>query len=221
MQIQTTRTVLAAAVAATTAALTAPALAGVSGGTGQQYLIQTTGATALKAFTSADGNRGTYLLGQDSLQIGGSTYTLGTIGQSLGRPNLASGDLIDPPASADRLVYGYHETGSINGVLDLARRNGLFPGEAINITASNPHFTMGEEATGFPTTYDNGYSNFYDANVRTAPVPTVSGAFYDYTLAAKPVPQISYSDVRFEQAFRPQSDAPGFVAARPTQPQYG
>ncbi len=53
------RTALTAAVATTLAAiLPAHATIDVGDGVGSEYLVSTTGATALGAFTSASGNRG-------------------------------------------------------------------------------------------------------------------------------------------------------------------
>jgi hypothetical protein len=221
-----TRTALALAAASTLAAVAPLAQADVTGGTGQEFLIQTTGATALKAFSSADGNRGTYLLGQPSLVIGGSTYTLpsGAIAQPLGRQNRNSAPSFEPPLTADRLVYGYHETGSGNGIRDLAIRNGILVGSTVadapTISSSNPHFVMGEEHVNFPIgTLSNGYQSYYNSTPNQQAVPGVSGAFYDYTNAVKPLPQVAYSDVSFEQFFAVAGDA-RFDAA-PTDAGYG
>ncbi|MEM1013758.1 MAG: hypothetical protein AAGI46_16250, partial [Planctomycetota bacterium] len=210
-----------AAATVTVAGLTPAAFAtidSIGDGIGNEYLIQTTGATALKAFSSAEGNRGTYLLGLPTLTIGDTQYSLsGSIAQGIGQQLNGSPTIIEPGNNADRIVYGYHETGSGNGINDLAIRNGILSGSPPNISSSNPHFTMGEEFDSFPATLTNGYTTFYDGN-SNKPVPGISGAFYDVP-GNKPLPQISYSDVSFEQFFS-LSGAEAFDA-RPTSAGYG
>ena len=199
-----------------------PALADVDvgNGVGSQYYIQTTGATALSAFTTAVGNSGPFLLGQPSLRIGDTTYTLsGGVAQAIGAKNATSSQSFEPGQNADRIIYGFHSTGSINGIRDLAIRNGLLGGAVPGVNASNQLYVMGEVTSSFPAGLANGYGNFVDAAVRTAPVPGVSGAFYDASVGQKPIPQIAFSDVRFEQGFALPGASNAF--ARPTQAGYG
>ena len=215
--------VLAAAAAATVALIAPAAVADidVGDGIGSEYYIQTTGATALAAFTSAAGNRGTYLLGQPSLVIGDTTYTLptGNFGQAIGAQNATTNTAFEPGTNADRIVYAYHSTGSVNGIRDLAIRNGLLAGTPPDVNASQSLFVQGEQVPTFPATLTNGYGRFVNSVEDNAPVPGVPGAFYDYTTSVKPVPQISYSDVRFEQAFSLEGQA--MLRDRPTEAGYG
>ena len=221
---------LAAAAAPVALALTAAALMplaparadiDVGDGVGNDYYIQTTGATALGAFTSAAGTRGPYLLGQGSLTIGDTVYTLpsGSVAQAIGAQISNSPAGFEPGPNADRVVYGYHSTGSVNGIRDLAIRNGLLAGTPPTVNDTQPLYVMGEIAANFPANLTNGYSRFVNSTPDNAPVPGVSGAFYDYTTDAKPVPQISYSDVRFEQAFSLEGQA--MLRDRPTEAGYG
>lgn len=192
--------------AAATAAAGVTARAAVSGGSGQEFIISTSGATALSAFTRAgDGttfNRGPYSLGQPTLQIGGSTYTLDANGQRLGRAVTTSGLTNEPPLTADRFVYTYHEIGLVNGVNDVAQDGGLLPiNPAIDAFASgNPFWHVGTRLNSAPangTVLSNGY-----------------------TFTGKQPVRIAWSDVRAEQAF----GVPGGTAspsARPTLAGYG
>jgi hypothetical protein len=215
---------IVAAASLTAAALTPAVLADISSlgdGIGNEYLIQTTGATALKAFSSADGNRGTYLLGLPTLTIGDTVYNLsGGFAQGIGQQVNGAPSIIEPPSTADRIVYGYHETGSGNGINDLAIRNGLLSGSPATISSSNPHFVMGEEFVNFPTSgLTNQYDAFYNNTANEKAVPGVTNAFYDYTTNSKPLPQIAYSDVSFEQFFALSGNES--FDARPTTAGYG
>lgn len=190
-----------AIVAAAVAATVSPAIAGVSGGMGQEFVIPTTGATALRSFTSAENNRGPYLLGQGSLLIGGSTYTAQFPGgQAFGILNKATGSSgPEPSTSADRIVYQYHSTGSVNGIREVARAQGLLGTSPFPVSSSNQLFVMGQPLSSLNGA---GLSNGYGSTV---------GASYE--------PIIAYSDVRADQAFR----VPGTPAvnAAPTAPGYG
>jgi hypothetical protein len=175
---------------------------GTTGGAGREYLVPTTGATALKAFTSADGNRGTYTLGLNELRIGNTLYTRPGIGQSQAfgqQIRNAPVSILEPENNDDRIVYGYHETGSINGINDLVRAQGLQPtANNVAITGSNPYFIMGQEANSVAT------------------LSTRYGGFLD----AKPAPVISYSDVGANQAFG-LSGAPAAFNSTPLTAGYG
>jgi hypothetical protein len=197
---QTVNAAVALAAASTLASL---AHAGVTGGSGQEFIISTSGATALSAFTRAgDGttfNRGPYSLGQASLVIGASTYTLDANGQRLGIALRNAPISNEPPTSADRLVYNYHEIGSINGIIDVAQAGGLLPAQSFNVTSGNPFWHMGTRLNSAPT--------------------VGSTLTNDYTWQGKQPVRIAWSDVRAEQAFSiPGTSAPG---ARPTAAGYG
>src|SRR5687768_9071133 len=189
--------------AAATVAASVTAHAGVTGGSGQEFIISTSGATALSAFTRAgDGvtlNRGPYSLGQGSLVIDGSTYTLDASGQRLGI-GLRNNPLAnEPPLGADRLVYNYHEIGSVNGVNDVAQAGGLLPVTGFPISSGNPFWHMGTRLNAEPamgTTLANGYG-----------------------WQGKHPVRVAWSDVRAEQAFSIAGSAN--FNARPTQPGYG
>jgi copper oxidase (laccase) domain-containing protein len=117
------RSIVLFAAASTVAGI---AHAGVTGGTGQVYPVYTTGATALGNFTSAVGNKGPYLVGASGLQIGASTYTVDTIlGQAFAQTVSGSPVTGEPPSTADRIAYFYHSTGSVNGIREVARAQGL------------------------------------------------------------------------------------------------
>ena len=193
--------VVAAAAAMAAGGLTARA--GVTGGTGQEFVISTSGATALSAFTRAgDGsvlNRGPYSLGQDALVIGGSTYTLDATGQRIGRGLLNNPLANEPPLSADRIVYHYHEIGSVNGVNDVAQAGGLLPATNFATSSGNPFWHMGTRLNAAPangTVLSNGY-----------------------TWQGKQPVRIAWSDVRAEQAFSLAGAAA--YDKRPTAAGYG
>ncbi|MEM7807677.1 MAG: hypothetical protein AAF561_06165 [Planctomycetota bacterium] len=216
------RSAISAAAAATLAAiLPTHAAIDVGAGVGSEYLVSTTGATALGAFTSASGNRGPYLLGQSSLTVGDTVYTLpsGAVAQAIGSTFANSPTSFEPGPNADRYVYSYHSTGSVNGIRDLAIRNGLLGGDAPTVNASQSLFVQGQQVDTYPSTLTNGYGNFFDGTAQNAPVPGIAGAFYDANTTAKPIPQISYSDVRFEQAFSLGGTAA--IGNRPTADGYG
>jgi hypothetical protein len=180
------------------------AFADVTGGTGQEFIVSTSGATALSAFTRAGTdtsfNRGPYSLGIPTLTIGTSVYTIGT-GQRFGIANKNAPLGSEPPTTADRIVYTYHEIGSVNGVNDVAQDGGLLPiNPAIdNITSGNPFWYMG-------------------ARINTAPAigSTTSNG---YTYQGKQPVRIAWSDVRSDQAFSIGGSAT--FDARPTIGGYG
>lgn len=203
-------------------------MAGVTGtgpgGTGREFLVSTTGATALSAFTStlnegvspAQQNFGTLLLGGTSLTIGGTTYSPELSGQLLGRFDTTSagegGTHNQPGTNRDRLVYSYHNTGSINGILDVAFTNGVLPGTSpVVISSSNPLFVNGVRANSLPPSRGAG---FFQPTGSVAPLNTVPvvGGNYQTTLGIKSYPQVAWSDVRSVQAFA-QLGSPTFNAA--------
>lgn len=188
--------------AATVAALGSTSLAGVSGGSGQEFIVSTSGATALSAFTRAGTgtayNRGPYSLGSSSLVIGGSTYTIGS-GQRFGIADKTAPLGSEPAAAADRIVYTYHEIGSVNGVIDVAQAGGLLPSQTFAVSSGNPFWYMG-------------------ARIDSAPA-VGSTTLNGYTYQGKQPVRIAWSDVRADQAFAlPGTASP---AARPVTAGYG
>src|SRR5688572_15191044 len=166
-----THAALAAAVAA---AVGQPARAEVAPGGGVTspvtYNISTTGATAIGRFNSMEANSFIMTLGQNSpLTIGRSTYSLNASGiaQPLGAFNLSSGT--DPLLNQDRFAYYYHQTGSIEGILELADTYGLNAAAALrrptDATSSNPVWMMGNRV------------NAINYNNATNAVDTASQAF--------------------------------------------
>jgi hypothetical protein len=193
------------------------AMAGVTGtgpgGTGREFLVSTTGATALSAFTSTlredttppTPNFGTLLLGGTSLTIGGTTYSPETTGQLLGRfDNTSAGEAgqhNQPGLNRDRVVYSYHNTGSVAGIFDLAFTNGVLPGTSpVTISSSNPLFVNGVRANSLPPSRGAGFFQPVGSTQPLSAVPIVGGN-YQTTLGIKAYPQIAWSDVRTVQAF--------------------
>lgn len=160
---------------------------------GRVYRISTTGATALGAFARANANRGPFLVGDPAgIRIGNSVYTpppgVFTVGLTFATAQAgSSAGAPEPSLSADRAVYFYHETGSVNGVRELLRAQGMLPTGTTPFTASgtNPLWVMGTAKTSFGGT-QNGYT-----------VPALGG--YN--------PVVAYSDVRAVQAFSVPGDA--------------
>lgn len=215
MQVRTIRAALAIAAAAGCAV---PVMATVTGGTGKEFLVSSTGATAVGAFTNGS-NAGIFRLGSDTLTLGASMYTLtGVGGQTLGIADKSAMPL-PIPTTADRFVYSYHETGSIRGIQDLVTRNGLLAGTLPPVQDSQRLYVMGSVITTLPASPSNGYGNFVDATPNNAPVPVVGGFYDPAGSPPKPTPQISYSDVRSEQAFAISGAAS--PDKRPLQAGYG
>lgn len=221
-------TVLAAAVASTPLA----AWAGVTNdpsftGPGEEFVVSTSGATALGAFTRARNADGTYLrapnaLGSPELRIGRTVYTIGT-GQFFGIADKNAIIAQEPGLNNDRIVYRYHERGSLQGVLDLIDTNGLLlingqPAPArpqADAQSANPQFINGNRFTLPNTGPLGGYSNGanYDNNANPpAPLPPAQQT-------GQPVVRIAWTDVRFEQVF--SIDGTPGVYKRPLDPGYG
>jgi hypothetical protein len=216
MQDRLRNAVWAAASAAVIGLTSTLAMAGVSGGSGREFVVSTTGATALAAFSTArntDGsvNRGPFFVGSynydtdsdglnDVFRFGDSNYTINSAtGQAFGIANLNSVQTPpEPTTTADRVVYMYHSTGSINGIKDLARAQGLLTADAFPVSANNQLFVMGQRQNGI-TGFTNGYQSYLNSG--------------------KPEPIIAYSDVRSAQAFA-QTGASDFNA-KPLEAGYG
>ncbi len=176
-------------------------------GNSQTFLISTSGATALSAFTRAGTgstfNRGPYALGVSSLTIGDTQYSLTSAGQYIGRRDNNIAALSNEPTSgADRILYNYHEIGSVNGVIDVATANGvLVPGASF-------------------TAFNSGNPFWHQGLRLNAGVPSIGTTLSNnYVFQGKQPVRVAYSDVRFEQAFG-LSGTPA-IGNRPTAPGYG
>lgn len=225
---KSTNPILAAAVATT---LAGSALADINPTTVSgpvAYDVSVTGATALGALTrgantNSNNNptseqNGLWRLGSSPLTIGRSTYTFGAVSpvqQYLGYRDVAvpiSGE--NTVRDSDRIVYQYHEVGSINGILELVKSNGLFrvggvpqPPQAPDTpSVSAPLWRMGWKQIN-ATTY------VVDGNGTQA--ATAGG----YAAQAQPFARIAYSDVRSFQAFA--VDGSSSSENRPRQSGYG
>lgn len=192
--------------------------------TGREFYIGTTGATALSAFTSTGSgtsqNFGAVALGSSELRVGNTRYTAELTGQSMARFAGSTSQLNSPGTDADRLVYSYHNLGSINGIIDLARQNGLLSGDAFAVTSSNPIFINGATGTSIPVTNAAVTGQFLasSAGAINSPVPGLGGN-YQQVAGFKPRPQIAWSDVVSRQAFA--QPGTGSVGARPLAAGYG
>lgn len=233
------RTCLAAATAAVTLSLLTSA--GLAQTTDQkidgEIVISTSGATALGAFTrmnnnsgpvgatdqptAASVNYGPIALGQSSLTYGTTTFNLvpGTV-KYLGQRIAGTPVGGEPTAGQDRLRYHYLESGSVQGVLDLADSNGLLIGSAARrpkdpssnlfLWVNGNRYTAPNSTGGFANnrTIGQNYTSFPNA-----PTTPQNG---------QPLTRIAWSDVRFEQAFAVGGGgSTGGIGKTPTQTGYG
>jgi hypothetical protein len=176
-----------------------------------EYQVSASGATALGALTrgavtnsnnfpTAEQN-GLWRLGTGSLRIGRTVYSSNVGATQLiglrdknattGNPN------VDGIKTADRLVYQYHETGSINGVLATVKGGGLFLGGGNPFgnelapeepSQSAPRWRMGWSQV-------NSTQYIIDGNGNTSTNPG------GYSAYAPPNVRIGWTDVRSFQAF--------------------
>jgi hypothetical protein len=239
--------VLAAATAAV--AFAAPVFAqptpvgGTDGGAGREYYIGTTGATAFAAFTTLGDSGATppgysygpNLVGTSSgLRIGNTFYPpTSSTGQAFIR-HQGLGSFNPPSATDDRIVYSYHNLGSINGILDLAYQNGVLPPpggpgtDPYNVTSTNRLFFHGLRFNSISSTASSTItSNFgVTAGALASPIPSnasgggsTAGGHYQTVLGRKAVPQVAWSDVVTKQAFALAGTAT--VGSRPFVAGYG
>ncbi|HYO11002.1 MAG TPA: hypothetical protein VER17_18705 [Tepidisphaeraceae bacterium] len=215
------------------------------------YNVSTTGATAIGRFNSMEGNSFAITLGQNApLTIGRTTYSLnaGGAAQRLGALD-ASASSTDPLLAQDRMAYYYHQTGSIEGVLELADTYGLNAAAAVrkptDATSSNPVWMMGNRVNGV------NYNNATNAVEIVSSGTTVRNEFNGYTLGrnyrntgatdnafrnsastatadqvttAPPgqnFARIAWSDVKAQQAFAKGAPATSAFNARPNTVGYG
>ena len=195
-------------------------------GPGREFIVSTSGATALGAFTRANNGsptavppqgsytRSSFSLGQSSLRIGQTVYTrVGASGQFYGISNLGVSDPLEPGLNNDRIVYQYLERGSINGLNDLINSNNLRIGGA----PAGPQ-------PPFPTLNQPLWQNG-NYLAPTGPGTYTTNGGYTYTESPQsqgPV-RIAWSDVRFEQGLSvPASGSLTAGSGRtPTQAGYG
>ncbi|MEM6560235.1 MAG: PEP-CTERM sorting domain-containing protein, partial [Planctomycetota bacterium] len=101
----------------------------------------------------------------------------------------------------DRVVYGYHETGSVNGINNLLEFQGITStGFTTGISSSRSYFLMGNEVTS-------------DA--------ALGSAYSSFLPPANPTAVISYSDVSARQAFSVASPGSNVFNNAPTTAGYG
>ncbi len=174
-----------------------------------EYQVSAAGATALRALTrGANTNasnfptseqNGLWRLGTSSLRIGRTVYTpnvgatqlLGLRDKTLttGNPD------IDGIKTADRMVYQYHEVGSINGILATVKGGGLFLPTGLGNeqppelpSQSAPRWRMGWSQINQTTYVIDGAG-------------TQSQTAGGYPAYEPPNVRIGYTDVRSFQAF--------------------
>jgi len=229
---------LFAAVSAASALFGAAGLqAGATGGSDQIFNISTSGATALGAFTRADGAIKSIMnLGTSSITIGGTTYTLDADGEAL------SSTVKSAMAGLDRWAYYYHETGSVEGILELADGYGLTTTSLrpFDATSGNPLYLSGNvfnatpelnDTTSPPTLTINGVSqkngyilgrNYRNQTPGTSSLASTNPTFQiippgnqsaSGTQYGQDLPKIAWSDVPTFQTFANPGPANPF--ARP------
>lgn len=208
-----------------------------------EFVVSTSGATALGAFTRMNSNatsptlgtinRGPIALGIDGLVIGNTTYNLQPVISYIGYGNPSAPITGEPTVGSDTLVYWYRESGSIQGILDLVDSNGLRSANPTPIAPGDPAGNLFLWANG--SRFNSVASGYSDAPTNTIP-NTIAGTpntgrlnGRNYTVGVGSVPEvnqngqqlvrIAWSDVRFEQGFA-VSGASSF-SATPTTTGYG
>lgn len=231
-----TRAKLLLAVAAGLASFySAPAMAQT------EFTISTSGATALGAFTRMNNsssspslssiNRGPLAVGS-TITIGTTTYTVQPGISYLGIANANQPEATEPTTSMGRLLYYYRESGSVQGVLDLADSNGL------RATAPGTEIRPGDPAGNLFLWVNGSRFNGATSGYSSGTIPNLTNGTpftgrtngRNYTIGSNPTPEatpngqapvrIAWSDVRFEQAFS-VSGAGGSAAATPMTGGYG
>lgn len=208
-----------------------------------EFVVSTSGATALGAFTRMNSNatsptlgtinRGPIALGIDGLIIGNTTYNLQPVISYIGYANPSAPISGEPGVGSDTVVYWYRESGSIQGILDLVDSNGLRAVNPTPIAPGDPAGNLFLWANG--SRFNSVASGYSDAPTNTIP-NTITGTpntgrinGRNYTTGLNPVPEvnqngqqlvrIAWSDVRFEQGFS-VAGASTFSAS-PTAAGYG
>jgi len=200
-------------------------------GRAEEFKVSTSGATALGAFTRGNTNANSpsaSTLYRGPLAVG-TNFTLGTTSYTVpmsgvkyyGVSNLTSPLVGSEPdtATQDHLLYYYRESGSIQGILDLADSNGLRtsnptpilpgdPGANLFLWVNGSRFTAPNSNVGAPNTGRSIGQNYpTPANNVTTGAP------------GQPLVQVAWSDVRFEQGFAVSGTKS--ASATPTQAGYG
>lgn len=207
-----------------------PVVAGhTARGQSLEWVVSTSGATALGQFTSANRDRvnptfatierGTLAIGTN-FKLGSTTYTVPTVGaRFFGIANLNAPLPTEPSFSDHRVVYYYRESGSIQGILDTADSGGLLiasgnvplrPGDpAANLFVFVNGARFNSTASGYSSgSFPDGIPNL------TAPTPDTgyrNGRNYtrepdpiglpEVNANGQPLVRIGWTDVRFQQAF--------------------
>jgi hypothetical protein len=206
-----------------------------------EFTISTSGATALGAFTRMNNsssspslssiNRGPLSVGS-TVTIGTTTYTIQPGISYLGIANANQPEATEPTTSMGRLLYYYRESGSVQGVLDLADSNGLratLPGTEIRPGDPAGNLFLWVNGSRF-NGVTSGYSSGTLPNVTNGTPFTGRTNGRNYTIGSNPTAEttpngqapvrIAWSDVRFEQAFS-VSGASASSTATPTTAGYG
>lgn len=223
VHIRRNHAAIATAVAAALSA--APAFGDITPGGGVtgpvEYTISATGATALGALTrGANTNsqnfptgeqNGLWRLGTNNLQIGRSTYTFNSTAplqliSFRDQGTVVNGEIVNGEnvRNHDHIVYEYHETGSVNGVLETVKSGGLFiPFGLVN--PGNPNLGYNKQAPATPSQgaplWRNGFSQIDANNIVVNGSGTTASSAGGRPASAQPLARIGYSDVRSFQAF--------------------
>lgn len=199
-------------------------------GPGTEFVVSTSGATALGAFTRGNTSsggavsgyfRGPFALGGPSLQIGQTLYTPQVAGpQYYGSANRTSPNVANEPGSNnDRIAYYYRESGSVQGILDLCDSNGLLVASGGNsLRPGDPSTNLFLWVNGNRFSAPNSSGNPSGGNWSI-------GQNYLNGTPANPqtgqeLVRIAWSDVRFEQAFSNSTGAAG-ATKKPLEAGYG
>lgn len=214
-------TCLAAAVASTLSANRVLAV--------DEFKVSTSGATALGAFTRGNTNANspsTSTLFRGPLAVG-TNFTLGTTSYTVPASGVKYYGVANPgsplgaepnAATQDTLVYYYRESGSIQGILDLADSNGLRTSNPTAIRPGDPGANLFLWVNGSRFTAPNtfGTPNTGRSIGQNYPTP---GNHPTTGAPGQPLVRIAWSDVRFEQGFAVSGTKSS--TATPTQAGYG
>ncbi len=223
------------------AAIGAAALATISSSiyAGQEWGVSTSGATALGSFTRGNSNANAPVTGtySRSTVAVGIDFTLGTKNYNANTALLNYAGIWDPavpqgtePSSTDdRFHYSYRESGSVQGVLDVADSNGL-------LTTSSGPTRPGDPASSLFLWKNGARFNSVSTGYSSGTIPNtisatpnngqVNGRNYkpdgtaETTQNGQDFVRIGWSDVKFQQAFSVGTSG-GSHNKTPTQTGYG
>jgi hypothetical protein len=187
----------------------------------EEFQVSTSGATALGAFTR--GNRNANSPTSGTLYRGplavGTNFTLGTTNYAVPTSGVRYFGVSNPnslvpgepnAATQDTLLYHYRESGSIQGILDLADSNGLRASNPTAIRPGDPGANLFLWLNGARFTAPNTTASFGGRSIGSNASATPNG---------QPLVRIAWSDVRFEQGFAVSGTKS--ATAAPTQAGYG